>query len=320
MKSLKNYKHLLFVLMAMCTIVSSCRKDDTIDNPSDLFDNFVQDNIAPDNLFTLNATTGGVVTCKRGTKITFPPNCFVNQNNSITTGDVLIVVKEALDKSQWLMNGLSTTTTNDILISGGMIDILVKRSSDGEELKPAPAMLIPTPSLVNVIKAEVPRINNRPDTLRLFLPIQAATASTPPTGWSASYYPFGNGANSYIFQVPQFRWVNCDGLGNQPGVKTTIKVTPDLSAVTGASGVQAMLVYRNLSTVITLPPSATFFQSYNSSIPTGSTADVVCIGKDGSGKIIFKVMPAITFTSLMNITIKPEVTDAATVKAYLNSL
>lgn len=320
MKSLKNYKYLLFILVALITIVSSCRKDDTIDNPSDLYDNFVQENIAPDNLFTLNATTGGVVTCKRGTKITFPPNCFVNQNNSVTTGDVLVVVKEALDKSQWLMNGLSTTTTNDILVSGGMIDILVKRASDGEELKPAPAMLIPTPNFVNVIKAEVPRINNRPDTLRLFLPVQAANTAAPPTGWSASYYPFGNSANSYIFQVPQFRWVNCDGLGNQAGVKTTIKVTPDLSGVTGASGVQAMLVYRNLSTVITLPPSATFFQSYNSSIPTGSTADVVCIGKDGSGKIIFKVMPATTFTSLMNITIKPEVTDAATVKAYLNSL
>jgi hypothetical protein len=313
-------KKITAVMLLITIIISSCRKNDTINDTSNLYDNFVQENIAPDNLFTLDAATGGTIVCARGSKITFPPNCFARPDNSIATGSVVVIVKEALDKSQWLMNGLSTNTVNDILISGGMLDIQVKSATDGVELKPAPAMLVPTPSLVNVIKAEVPRINNRPDTLRLFIPEKINANNNIPNAWAASYYPFGNSGNSYIFQVPQFRWVNCDGLGNQPGIKTTIKVTPDLSAVTGATGVQAMLVYRNLSTVITLPPSATFFQSYSNSIPIGSIADVVCIGKDAAGKIIFKVIPATTFTALMDIPIKPEVTDAATVKAYLNSL
>jgi hypothetical protein len=66
-----------------------------------------------------------------------------------------------------------------------------------------------------------------------------------------------------------------------------------------------------------LPPS---LQSYANSIPVGSTADVVCIGKDGAGNIIFKVLPATVFTANLNVPVKPVVTDAATVTAYLNSI
>jgi len=120
--------------------------------------------------------------------------------------------------------------------------------------------------------------------------------------------------------LPQFRWVNCDALYGTAGPKTTIKVTPDLAGISGATNVQAMLVYRNLSTVITLQPVSTYMQSYSNSIPVGSTADVVCIGKDGAGKIIFQVLPTTVFTAGMDIIVKPVVTSAATVTAYLNSI
>lgn len=308
--------------IALTTLVLlSCRKSDTPVSGDDSFDSFVKANTDGVQTFTIDAATGGNITGKRGTKIVFPPNAFANPDNSITTGNVQITLKEALLKKQWILEGLSATTEKEMLVSGGMLDIAAKRASDGAELKPAPAMLIPTPSLVNVIKVEVPKIDNRPDTLRLFVPAnQAAPSANPPTAWAASYCPFGNGSNSYIFQLPQFRWVNCDGLGNQPGVKTTIKVTPDLTGVAGANNVQVMLVFRNISTVITLPASGSFMQSYLNSIPVGSTADVVCIGKDGAGNIIFKVLPSTVFTANANITISPVKESAATVTAYLNSI
>jgi hypothetical protein len=308
--------------IALATLLLfSCRKNDSSLPTDDSYSSFITANTDAVQTFTIDAATGGTITCKRGSKITFPPNCFANPDNSITAGSVQVTVKEALLKKQWLLESLATTTQTEMLVSGGMLDIAAKRLVDGAELKPAPAMLIPTPSMVNVIKVEVPRIPERPDTLRLFIPAnQAAPSANPPAAWAASYYPFGNGTNSYIFQLPQFHWVNCDGLANQPGVKTTIKVTPDLSGVTGATNVQVMLVYRNISTVITLPPSGSFMQSYPNSIPVGSTADVVCIGKDGAGNIIFKVLPGTIFTASMNIAIAPVVTSAATVTAYLNSI
>lgn len=301
-------------------VLFSCKKSDTA-VVDDSYDSFVKANTDAVQTFTIDAATGGTVTCKRGTKIVFPPNCFANPDNSITSGNVQVTVKEALLKKQWILEGLSTTTVTDMLVSGGMLDILAKRASDGVELKPTPAMLVPTPSMVNVIKVEVPRLPERPDTPRLFLPAnQPVPSANPPSSWAASYYPFGNGINSYVFQLPQFRWVNCDGLANQPGTKTTIKVTPDLTGVTGATNVQVMLVYRNISTVITLPPSGSFMQSYPNSIPVGSTADVVCIGKDGAGKIIFKVLPGVVFTANANITIPPVKELPPVVKAYLDSI
>jgi hypothetical protein len=311
----------LTMIVLTTLVLLSCKKNDTVAPVDDSFDSFVTANTDALQTFTIDAATGGTITGKRGTKITFPPNAFANPDNSITSGNVEVTFKEALRKKDWILQGLSTTTQTEMLVSGGMLDIAAKRIVDGAELKPSPAMLVPTPSLVNVIKVEVPRLSERPDTLRLFVPAnQAAPSPNPPTAWAASYYPFGNGSNSYVFQLPQFRWVNCDGLANQPGVKTTIKVTPDLTGVAGATGVQVMLVYRNISTVITLPPSGSFMQSYPNSIPVGSTADVVCIGKDGAGNIIFKVLPNTVFTTNANITIPPVKTSAATVTAYLNSI
>ena len=308
-------------LVAFTTLLFvSCRKSDSIEVPDDSYAGLIKANEAPQQTFTIDAATGGTITCKRGSKIVFPPNCFANLDNSITTGSVQVRVKEALDKSQWLLAGLSTTTTTGMLVSGGMLDIEASRVADGVEVKPTPPMLVPTQSMVGVIKAEIPKIKNLPDTMALFVQGGPVNTATPPSVWAAAYYPFGNGVNSYVFQVPQFHWVNCDGLSGITGAKTTIKVTPDLSAVTGATGVQAILVYRNVSTVITLPPSATYMQSYTNSIPVGSVADVVCIGKDGAGNIIFKVLPATTFTTGMNIDIKPTVASAATVKAYLDSI
>jgi hypothetical protein len=321
-EKMKKILSSLTIIVLATAILSGCKKSETTAVAvDDSFDSFVKANTDAVQTFTITAATGSTITCKRGTKIVFPPNCFANPDNSITTGDVLVTVKEALLKKQWILEGLSTTTQTEMLVSGGMLDIAARRVADGVEVKPTPPMLIPTPSMVNVIKVEVPRIPERPDTLRLFVPAnQAAPSANPPSSWAASYYPFGNGSNSYVFQLPQFRWVNCDGLANQPGVKTTIKVTPDLTGVTGATGVQVMLVFRNISTVITLPPSGSFMQSYTNSIPVGSIADVVCIGKDGAGNIIFKVLTGTVFTANANITIPPVKTSAATVTAYLNSI
>jgi hypothetical protein len=320
-KQMKKIISSLTIIALATMVMLSCKKSDTTPAVDDSYDSFVKANTDAVQTFTIDAATGGTITAKRGTKITFPPNAFANPDNSITTGNVLVTVKEALLKKQWILESLSTTTSTEMLVSGGMLDIAPRRQSDGVEVKLAAAMLVPTPSMVNVVKVEVPRVPERPDTLRLFLPAnQAAPSPNPPSSWAASYYPFGNGSNSYIFQLPQFRWVNCDGLANQPGVKTTIKVTPDLTAVTGATGVQVMLVFRNISTVITLPPSGSSMQSYPNSIPVGSVADVVCIGKDGAGKIIFKVLPGVVFTANANIAIPPVKEYPATVKAYLDSI
>ncbi|TDG37639.1 hypothetical protein EZJ43_00655 [Pedobacter changchengzhani] len=320
---MKNLLKPIAVFIVLTALFTSCRKDDKLIDNTNSFDALMAKYKIKGQVFTINGATGGTIIGTGGSKITFPANALVNGDGSPFSGDATITIKEALKKSDWLTEGLSATTVNNILVSGGMLDIKVQRKDNGANLLPAPIMREPNQDPKAVIMGEVIKPRVKQQDLQLFLPDNTTStpATDPPSAWtSASYYPFGNGTNSYIFQIPQFRWVNCDGLYNQPGVKTTIKVTPDLSAFAGASNIQAILVYRDINTVITLPPSPGFFQSYSNSIAEGSIADVICIGKTADGKILFKVMPAVTFTTNMNIAITPQVANATDVSAYLDSI
>ncbi len=327
---MKKFYTSAMAIIILSIILVSCRKNDTIDNTTsgeNNYDVFWQRNAVIKQTFTINVGSGGVITGTKGTKITFPANFAVNLDGTAFSGTATVALKEALVKKEWFIESLSATTNSNLLQSGGMLDIDIRRADNAAELKPAPAMLLPNAALVGVIKVEVPRLNPNLIDLALFLPDTGINGTPtvpntkPPTAWaSAAYYPFGNGSNSYAFQLPKFRWVNCDGLYNVAGTKTTIKVTPNLTANPGATNIQAMLVYKNISTVITLPPSPGFFQSYANSIPVGSTADVVLIGKSASGKILFKVIPANVFVANQNIAITADEVPAATVTAYLSTL
>jgi hypothetical protein len=319
----------LATIAIMSIVLFGCRKNDVIENPLDSFETFKAANQSNVQVFTINTAISNTITGKRGTKITFPPNSFVNSNNTAFAGDAIIALRESFSKSDWMMDGLSATAQNDILISGGMINVEARRKDNGADLKASPAMGVPNVNLDVVIKAQVPRNAGAVNVdMNLFIPdsigqggIPVTTPTAPVLAWAnASYYPFGNSPNSYIFQLPKFGWSNCDRLYGQPGAKTTIRVTPNMTSFSGASDLQAMLVYKNINSVITLPPSGAYFESYLNSIPVGSQADVVLIGKSATGKILFKVLPSTTFTALLKIDITPEIVPASTVTAYLNSI
>lgn len=320
---MKNLIKTLAVFTVLTALFTSCRKDDTLVATIESFDNFMASNKIKEQVFTINGASGGSITGTGGSKIKFPANAFVNADGTAFTGEATITLKEALKKSDWLMEGLSATTVDNILVSGGMLDIKVQRKDNGANLLPAPAMVEPNQNPAAVIMGEVLKPRVKQQDLQLFLPDTntPTPATQPPSAWaSAPYYPFGNGSNSYVFQIPRFRWVNCDGLYAQSGPKTTVRITPNLSAFAGATNVQAILVYRDINTVITFPPRTGYFESYPNSISVGSIADVVCIGKTANGDILFKVLPATAFTANMNISITPEVATAANVAAYLNSI
>ncbi len=311
----------LAIISATAILIISCRKNDTLQNEADKYDNFMATIKSQPQLFTVNGATGGVITGKDGTVVTFPPNWAANMDGTLFAGDAIIGLTESLKKARWIADGQSATTKNDILESGGMLDINVTRRDNGLELKPAAAMLIPSPTLTGVIKAQVPRNPSINRDLSLFLPDSASGTTSPPVGWTApGNFTSINGPNSYTIQIPKFRWVNYDALWNLGPTKTTIKVTPVLTALPGTSNLQVLLVYRNISSVITLPAKPTYFESYPNTIPVGSVADIVCLGKSDKGQILFGVITANTFTALQNISITPVVTTAAQVQLYLDSL
>lgn len=316
-------KHFYFVIPALTLALFSCKKNNDQEmDPRNNFDQFMSSRKAKNQQFTINGATGGTIVGEDGSKVRFPANAFVDGNGNPVTGGVIVTLNESLERKDWIMDKLSTEANGAFLESGGMIRLQAKRAADGAELKPAPAMVAPAANLDSAIRGEVPR-NGRPD-MQLFLqrPAQVGPGAAPQNTWGAApYYPFGNGPNSYVFQIPQFQWVNCDRLYSDPRPKTTVTVTPNLNGINGAADLQVCLVYRDIQTVITLvPDNSGVFGSYANSIPIGSTADVIIIGKNGGNQILFRALTATVFTANMNINIAPQVSTAADVDTYLNSV
>jgi hypothetical protein len=313
-------KKISFILLAVTALIS-CKKDKS-ENPADDYSNFKAAHQSENQQFQINGATGGTITGKNGTKVKFPANAFTDASNNPVGGGITVTLNESLTRDAWIMDAHSTESNGAILKSGGMIRINAKRNGDNAPLNIAPALRAPAANIDSAIKGEVPREGNGDMGLFLQKPVNGGTGGgNPQMTWGAApYYPFGNGPNSYVFQIPDFNWVNCDVLWNDPRPKTTIRVTPDLTGITGAADLQVCFVYRNIKTVITLVPGNGFFESYANSIPIGSAADVLIMGKDGNNKILFKVITANTFTATQTITLKPEIATAAQVETYLNSV
>ncbi len=318
----------MLVVAITSILLVSCRKNDKLENPNDNFSNFLNAYKSPTQQYTVNGAAGGTVTGNQGSKITFPPNAFVEQNGAIVTGDVVVFLNESLKKSQWMMDGVSTSTQSGMIESGGMLNVVPVNKTTGTSLKINPVMS--SPAATTFVLATVPR-NAAAGTapMNLFLPDSANPATgvpvsapgAPVLAWtSVQSNRFDNLSASYSFQLPRYGWANCDRFYSTPGVKTTIKVTPTGEAMNGAKNVRALLVFKNITTVINLPPKTGFFESYTNSIPVGLVADIIVLGEAANGKMIFKAISANTFTTLQNINIVPEIASEATVAAYINAL
>jgi hypothetical protein len=320
------------VLFSMLTItvagilVIGCRKNDTIANTNDLYENFVKDRQSKVQIFQVNGATGGTISGTSGAKITFPPNAFVRQNAAAYVGEVGVTLRESNKKLLWAMDGLSTSTLNGVLESGGMINLTAVAKENGEELKIVPAMA--AVGATTFVSVDIPKPANA-GTAPMMGWVPAAsgpqggvvtTPIAPVLAWDSVRTRFNNNPSVYNFQLPSFGWFNCDRLYSIPGAKTTIKVLPVGTAMNGATDIRVMLIYKSINAIITLPPKTGFFESYTNSIPVGSVADVVLLGKAADGKMIFKAILANTFTTNQTIDITPEIATATTVDAYLNTL
>lgn len=78
--------------------------------------------------YTVNAQTGGEITTAKGSTITFPPQCFVDQEGNTVEGDVNITFNEYHSASEIILSGIPMhiqTETGEIqqFESAGMFDI-----------------------------------------------------------------------------------------------------------------------------------------------------------------------------------------------------
>ncbi|QEC45286.1 hypothetical protein [Pseudobacter ginsenosidimutans] len=273
------------IVAAALIALSACKKNN--DKPAFVrAEEILAKNAIPTQTFTGDATAGFTIVGEKGTKIVFPPKALQGGDGQPVSGTVTITLKEVLSKKDVMFSGVMTESNGSILESGG--ELLVKAQKDGKDLGIMPD---------SAIKVEVPKVMNDQD-MGLFVlgerkrdqnggdqqPLQ-----NPNTWLPAPYAPFGNGPNSYSFNLPAFTWVNCDRFYSDPGPKTTITVSPVFADNNQVNDLQVMLVFRDIQTVITLPFSTSLnkFESYWNSLPVGLQADLVIIGKDSDGYLQF---------------------------------
>lgn len=283
------------MIAAAITSLTACKKNNDAPQYAKA-DDFWISHAIPVQSFTGNAATGFTITGEKGTKVKFPSNAFVDGSGNIISGTVTVTLKEVLSKKDVVLSGVFTESNGQLLESGG--ELLIQAKKDGLDL-------LVNPALADTgIKVEVPKVmdnNNNGKDMGLFVqqkrdqgPNGGGTGggqqNQNPTTWvPAPYYPFGNGPNSYTFTLPGFTWVNCDRFYSDPNPKTTVTVLPAFQDNNQVSDLQVMLVFKNISTVITFPFNYTIqkFESYQSSLPIGSQATLVLIGKDSDGYIQF---------------------------------
>ena len=306
------------MMAALMIIAVACTKDKQ--TPDTSFgqikaDAFMTKYKMKEQSFTGNATTGFVVTGEKGTKITFPANAFKDSiTGDLVSGTVTVKLIEVLSKKDILLSGPMTESNGQLLISGG--EIKVTATANGRVLAPADS-----------IEVKVPQVMKAGD-MNLFVQAprkqqgdSAVIAALPTTWVPAPYAPFGMGDNSYIFTLPAFTWVNCDRFYNDPAPKTTITVSPDFQDSDSLTNIQVMLVFTDITTVITLPFNYQLlqFQSYENSLPVGKEGELVIIGKDKDGYIEFGTQH-ITIAQNMHVDIPIARSTEATITAFLNSI
>lgn len=82
--------------------------------------------------FTINAANGSWITGAKGSKFYFPANALLDASNNPVTGNVTIELKEYMNKADMLFSGVTVTSGNSLLESGGMFYIMAKQN--GQEL------------------------------------------------------------------------------------------------------------------------------------------------------------------------------------------
>jgi hypothetical protein len=156
--------------------------------------------------YTINASSGGSFTTEKGTKVTIPANCFVNDGNQIITGDVTVHFKDITTKSEMLFSDMGTVFHDGTpLVSGGEFFIQAETGDTALQIAAGAKIDIEQPLIGQADTAMLPMI----------LPQDSAQVAQ---GWIVNQNNNVTvSGSSYIFSLYQFgyplsagTWCNSD--------------------------------------------------------------------------------------------------------------
>lgn len=189
----------------------SCKKDEqqtsTVTEHVNSMSAFNAAHKKPTQNFTLDATTGGVITTTGGIEFYFPVDAFANSSGNIVSGTVDIKIDEVISIADLFFNQISTHVNGRPLKSGGAFKISVTQGSD--------VLKIATGKHYNVLLT-----SNSPEqtpTMETYYGIPTNDqygilnwSLTPPGIAPTVFTNTTDTSNIYNMVLDKFDWINCD--------------------------------------------------------------------------------------------------------------
>lgn len=310
MRNLKTVFASLFI--TSLTLFTSCDPDDngeTIDIPEVLEYNNIQGffdtNGVQDQDFTLDAITGGNIIGENGTIITFPANAFVDGSNNPVTGIVDVAIKEIFKPSEMILsnkptNALSFSNQNTFLLSEGETEVKISQNGNTLQLANGINYQVSVPSAGGLDYEMLPFAGTTSDAEGI------VWDPTSDVGVTSSGMQYVTAPASYIYDVFNTGWSNCDKFYNYPGAQTTNYI--NLSNSPNASETAIFLIFEenNLPAVVKFSTTyANGIQSYIDMLPEGLAVTYVAITVENNQQYL--AMEEVTISDEEELTLNFEV-------------
>ncbi|HYV95790.1 MAG TPA: hypothetical protein VE978_28725 [Chitinophagales bacterium] len=294
---------LLSLIIFVVALMFSCaKKDDTTPVTNEHYgsmSDFFAKNGVPTQLFTLNASSGGMIIGSQGTKITFPNYAFKHVNGSTVTGNVSVLLREVYKKSDMLLSNLSTMNDSAPLKSGGMLSITAFQGN--EELSMANgksySAQLPTAIPDYTMNAFVNSTNGLN-----WSKIDSVPPDSSGYGPDNFYSQIFIEATSYLYNSNWLGWINCDTWFGPlfPVIQANSTLNnSDYETV-------CYLILRDNAAIQLYASSASAF---NNNAPMDSSGTLVALGVKDS--ILYSAFVPFTVTNnlQMSFTLQPTTTD-----------
>lgn len=257
--------------------------------------------------FLVNATTGGVFTTNKGSKITVPANAFLTHTGQVVSGMVSLKIKEIFTNANMIFSGVFPISDGNLLNSGG--EFFLQATQNGELLRVANGVFIgldiPAQAFDNQMELFFAGVEEEMDTANWNL-INDTIGQGPV--WSNSSFTFNSSDNSYQIQLDTLCWGNIDAFDYTINY---FNCNFNLSGVTGLNNTNttAFAVFKNKNTVWPVGVSGwgtisgnTINETHLGSIPLNLVVISVVGGQLYYGLLDITPQPSTTYTVLMQTT------------------
>ncbi len=276
--------------------------------------------------FTVSAGTYQTVTGNNGTRLNFYPNSFKNASGTvITSGSVVITMKEIKTVGQMIANRATTTSGGKLLTSGG--EVYITASQSGTE--------------VYANKYGIGFQQSAPSAQRMALFYGNTSNADSITTWTVADTTLGGtlststttdtsivdsfGVITYYHQFDSctnFHWINCDYFYGSSSPLTDVSVVvPDTSF--NQSNTEVFVVFPSITAATHMTQYSasthTFDLSSGFHVPVGMTIEIAVVTNKG-GNWYYYEQTGITTTSGISLTASMSVQSLSYILAHISAL